>query len=69
MEGGEERCHHIIYTLQRPIVSGDKGCGLIAGRKVMQTVNVPTASAFAYGLDKGSRCEWNIRIFDMDAGV
>ena len=42
-----------------------KDAGLIAGLNVMRIINEPTAAAIAYGLDKGSRGERNILIFDL----
>ncbi|XP_018430676.1 PREDICTED: heat shock 70 kDa protein 1-like, partial [Nanorana parkeri] len=36
---------------------------------VLRIINEPTAAAIAYGLDKGSRSERNILIFDLGGGT
>ncbi|XP_073494112.1 heat shock 70 kDa protein [Phyllobates terribilis] len=46
-----------------------KDAGVIAGLNVLRIVNEPTAAAIAYGLDKGSRGERNVLIFDLGGGT
>ncbi|XP_077307373.1 heat shock 70 kDa protein-like [Lithobates pipiens] len=46
-----------------------KDAGVIAGLNVLRIINEPTAAAIAYGLDKGSRGERNILIFDLGGGT
>lgn len=41
-----------------------KDAGTIAGLNVMRIINEPTAAAIAYGLDKRSKNEKNVLIFD-----
>lgn len=42
-----------------------KDAGQIAGLKVLRIINEPTAAALAYGLDRVSRKELNILVFDF----
>ena len=46
-----------------------KDAGAIAGLNVMRIINEPTAAAIAYGLDKKSKGETNILIFDLGGGT
>jgi L1 cell adhesion molecule like protein len=46
-----------------------KDAGAIAGLNVMRIINEPTAAAIAYGLDKKSKGENNILIFDLGGGT
>ncbi|XP_066444425.1 heat shock 70 kDa protein [Eleutherodactylus coqui] len=46
-----------------------KDAGVIAGLNVLRIINEPTAAAIAYGLDKGSRGESNVLIFDLGGGT
>jgi len=46
-----------------------KDAGSIAGLNVMRIINEPTAAAIAYGLDKGSKGERNVLIFDLGGGT
>ncbi|XP_073404671.1 heat shock 70 kDa protein-like [Dendrobates tinctorius] len=46
-----------------------KDAGVIAGLNVLRIINEPTAAAIAYGLDKGSRGEHNVLIFDLGGGT
>ncbi|XP_073468553.1 heat shock 70 kDa protein-like [Aquarana catesbeiana] len=46
-----------------------KDARVIAGLNVLRIVNEPTAAAIAYGLDKGSRGEHNVLIFDLGGGT
>ena len=41
-----------------------KDAGTIAGLNVLRVINEPTAAAIAYGLDKKSKTDQNILIFD-----
>lgn len=41
-----------------------KDAGVIAGLNVLRIINEPTAAAIAYGLDKKTKSEKNILIFD-----
>ena len=41
-----------------------KDAGAIAGLNVLRIINEPTAAAIAYGLDKQSKTERNVLIFD-----
>jgi len=41
-----------------------KDAGTIAGLNVLRIINEPTAAAIAYGLDKKSKAEKNVLIFD-----
>ena len=41
-----------------------KDAGVIAGLNVLRIINEPTAAAIAYGLDKKSKAEKNVLIFD-----
>ncbi len=43
--------------------------GRIAGLDVVRIVNEPTASAFAYGLDKAGRKSGKIAVFDLGGGT
>lgn len=42
-----------------------KDAGVIAGLNVLRIINEPTAAAIAYGLDKQSKGEQNVLIFDL----
>lgn len=46
-----------------------KDAGTIAGLEVLRIINEPTAAAIAYGLDKKSKEETNILIFDLGGGT
>ncbi|KAM4701796.1 heat shock 70 kDa protein-like [Discoglossus pictus] len=46
-----------------------KDAGVIAGLNVLRIINEPTAAAIAYGMDKGSRGERNVLIFDLGGGT
>jgi heat shock protein 5 len=46
-----------------------KDAGTIAGLNVMRIINEPTAAAIAYGLDKKSKGEQNILVFDLGGGT
>jgi heat shock 70kDa protein 1/2/6/8 len=46
-----------------------KDAGKIAGLDVLRIINEPTAAALAYGLNKNSKEEKNILIFDLGGGT
>ena len=46
-----------------------KDAGVIAGLNVLRIINEPTAAAIAYGLDKNSKLEQNVLIFDLGGGT
>ena len=46
-----------------------KDAGIIAGLKVERVINEPTAAALAYGLDKKTKGERNVLIFDCGGGT
>merc|ERR1719149_284779 len=46
-----------------------KDAGTIAGLKVLRVINEPTAAAIAYGLDKQSKGEKNILVYDLGGGT
>ena len=46
-----------------------KDAGVIAGLNVLRIINEPTAAAIAYGLDKNSKKEQNVLIFDLGGGT
>lgn len=46
-----------------------KDAGAIAGLNVLRIINEPTAAAIAYGLDRQSKEEKNILIFDLGGGT
>ncbi len=46
-----------------------KDAGVIAGLNVLRIINEPTAAAIAYGLDKNSKGEKNVLIFDLGGGT
>lgn len=46
-----------------------KDAGTIAGLNVLRIINEPTAAAIAYGLDKQSKTEKNVLIFDCGGGT
>ena len=46
-----------------------KDAGTIAGLNVLRIINEPTAAAIAYGLDKKSKAEKNIFIYDLGGGT
>jgi L1 cell adhesion molecule like protein len=46
-----------------------KDAGTIAGMNVLRIINEPTAAAIAYGLDKKTKGETNILIFDLGGGT
>ena len=46
-----------------------KDAGVIAGLSVKRIINEPTAAAIAYGLDKKSKGETNVLIFDLGGGT
>jgi heat shock 70kDa protein 1/2/6/8 len=46
-----------------------KDAGAIAGLDVLRIINEPTAAAIAYGLDKQSKTEKNVLIFDLGGGT
>ncbi|KAI8083271.1 hsp71-like protein [Gilbertella persicaria] len=46
-----------------------KDAGTIAGLNVLRIINEPTAAAIAYGLDKKSKGETNVLIYDLGGGT
>ncbi|KAI8885750.1 hsp71-like protein [Backusella circina FSU 941] len=46
-----------------------KDAGAISGMNVLRIINEPTAAAIAYGLDKNSKGETNVLIFDLGGGT
>lgn len=46
-----------------------KDAGTIAGLNVLRVINEPTAAAIAYGVDKESKEEKNILVFDLGGGT
>jgi molecular chaperone DnaK len=46
-----------------------KEAGEIAGLKVRRIINEPTAAALAYGLDKNSKKDMKIAVFDLGGGT
>nr|CAD7577424.1 unnamed protein product [Timema californicum] len=46
-----------------------KDAGTIAGLNVLRIINEPTAAAIAYGLDKKSKDEQHILVFDLGGGT
>ncbi|HMS49949.1 MAG TPA: molecular chaperone DnaK [Candidatus Saccharibacteria bacterium] len=46
-----------------------KDAGKIAGLEVKRIINEPTAAALAYGLDKGSKKDEKIAVFDLGGGT
>ncbi len=46
-----------------------KDAGKIAGLEVKRIINEPTAAALAYGLDKGSKSDEKIAVFDLGGGT
>ena len=46
-----------------------KDAGTIAGLNVLRIINEPTAAAIAYGLDKKTKGESNVLIFDLGGGT
>ncbi|KAI8149432.1 hsp71-like protein [Fennellomyces sp. T-0311] len=46
-----------------------KDSGSIAGLNVLRIINEPTAAAIAYGLDKQTKGEHNVLIFDLGGGT
>ncbi|KAI6109758.1 putative heat shock 70 kDa protein [Pisolithus sp. B1] len=46
-----------------------KDAGAIAGLDVLRIINEPTAAAIAYGLDRQSKSEKNVLIFDLGGGT
>jgi L1 cell adhesion molecule like protein len=46
-----------------------KDAGVIAGLNVLRIINEPTAAALAYGLDKKTKQERNILIYDLGGGT
>jgi heat shock protein 1/8 len=46
-----------------------KDAGTIAGLDVLRIINEPTAAAIAYGLDRQSKAEKNVLIFDLGGGT
>ena len=46
-----------------------KDAGLIAGMEVLRIINEPTAAAIAYGLNKETKGERNVLIFDLGGGT
>jgi len=49
--------------------SATKDAGTISALNVIRIINEPTAAAIAYGLDKKSKGETNILIFDLGGGT
>lgn len=46
-----------------------KDAGTISGLNVLRVINEPTAAAVAYGLDKSTKEEQNVLIFDLGGGT
>jgi molecular chaperone DnaK len=46
-----------------------KDAGKIAGLEVKRIINEPTAAALAYGLDKGSKTDEKIAVYDLGGGT
>jgi heat shock protein 1/8 len=46
-----------------------KDAGAISGLDVLRIINEPTAAAIAYGLDRQSKAEKNVLIFDLGGGT
>lgn len=68
-----EKIHDAVVTV--PAYFNDsqrqatKDAGTIAGLNVLRIINEPTAAAIAYGLERKSRKESNILIFDLGGGT
>jgi heat shock protein 1/8 len=61
---------HTTLTLFCVSVQATKGAAVFAGLDCLCIINVPTAAAIAYGLDKeGATVEMNILIFDLGGGT
>jgi Hsp70 protein len=66
-------CHFDVYSV--PAYFNDsqrlatKDAGAIAGLDVLRIINEPTAAAIAYGLDRQSKEEKNVLIFDLGGGT
>ena len=72
------RIHHSLTTV--PVSSvpayfndsqrlATKDAGSISGLDVLRIINEPTAAAIAYGLDRQSKSEKNVLIFDLGGGT
>src|ERR1700726_1812168 len=46
-----------------------KDAGRIAGLEVKRIINEPTAAALAYGLDKQSKADHKVAVFDLGGGT
>jgi len=46
-----------------------KDAGTIAGLQILRIINEPTAAAIAYGLDKKSKSETRIIVYDLGGGT
>jgi len=64
---------HAVVTVPAYFNDGQrqatKDAGAISGLNVLRIINEPTAAAIAYGLDKNSKTEMNVLIFDLGGGT
>jgi L1 cell adhesion molecule like protein len=68
-----ETVQHAVITVPAYFTDSQrqatKDAGIIAGLNVLRIINEPTAAAIAYGLDKNSKSEMNVLIFDLGGGT
>ncbi|KAH9835053.1 Hsp70 protein-domain-containing protein [Rhodofomes roseus] len=57
------------FAAHRCTRQATKDAGTISGLNVLRIINEPTAAAIAYGLDKKTEGERNVRIFDLGRGT
>ncbi|CAF3762763.1 unnamed protein product [Rotaria sp. Silwood1] len=60
-----EEISSMVLTKMKETSEAYLDAGVIAGLKILRIINEPTAAAIAYGLDKRTTGEKNVRIFDL----
>ena len=64
-----ESPYSLHFRLLRRSTPGNKNAGTIAGLQILCIINEPTAAAIAYSLDKKSKSESRIIVYDLGGGT
>ena len=65
----DENPSHISVDFNDAQRQATKDAGTIAGLQILRIINEPTAAAIAYGLDKKSKSESRIIVYDLGGGT
>lgn len=68
-QAGDKRRNHGVAYFNDSQWRATIDAGRAAGLKVLRIANVPTAATIAYGSDKRSDSQRNVRVFDLGGGT